>query len=579
MPRSLIVLCLLCVASCGGPAKPTAAADDDARTIDDWIADLDRPRLTPKAAAKLAEMAEREGAERALAPLISAWKRDQSEPVILEAVVKIAAQAPGGPRWKPVLPTLRTAVSEVAASDNRSLKSALIAVEALASVRDYPVLPALIKLAKRSVPDLAPAHRLRLVVVAALGRYGKHDLSVAALVSLLKREPTHRVQVMPAAAALALAQTRSEKAIVPLLQAIVRIPNVYPQCRRALATIGKPVIPVLIDMLRGRQTDVKDLAAALELNVRCSQRMGLGTTCPQPSILEYRAAALLGDLRATSAVGALIEAAGEPPLPAYFGRSGPGQDQHVAILRALGQVGDERAAKVLWAYATDAARKPANRAVAIAGYSHLVSDAEALPVLAQIMADDTQPSELRTAAAEGYGLMVRDNAPMQPLLGALEGEEQPREGKVLIEPFKRVARAHAGAACKVDPKCYVELVAADTDELAKDLRAHVPTIDKWDKEHRQTMADATRARALLELAKLGAQARSVIDRLLALTDTANGDLRRAALDAMARVAELPCDACGERLDAIIAADREDSARTGLVVDTQIVRDYFAWAGR
>lgn len=584
MLRSLPIVCALLALSCGGPGKPSAPVSDTDRTLDDWIADLQQPRRTRRAAAQLQSMADQQGAERAIEPLLGAWERDQFEPVILEAAVEIASSAPGGPHFKPLLPALRSAVTEVTASDNRSLKSALIAVESLAGLRDYPALPALIKIANRSVPDLAPAHRLRLVVVAALGRYGKHDHSVAALIKLLKIEPTHRVQVMPAAAALALAQTHSEKAVVPLLKALVRIPKIYPQCRRALATLGKTAIPALIAMLQGRQNQVKALARDLELNAGCSQQMGLGSPCSQPSILEYRAATLLGDLRAASAVDALLGAMKKPPLPAYFSRSGPGQDQHVAILRTLGQIGDARAASALWAYAQDGAKKPANRVAAIAAYANLTSDAAALPVLQELMAGANRPEELRTAAAEGYANMVRDQGALAPLLDTLRGKDEPSEtasgrDKVLIQPFERVARAHAGAACESDPACYIKLVTAETDQLAKALRTHVPTLDKWAAEHRQTMADATRERALRELAKLGAQARPVFDQLLQISDSGNRELRRAALHALTRVAELPCDACGIRLDEIIAKDREDAARTNLVVETQIIRDFFSWAGR
>ena len=556
------------------PVEP----DESTFTVDDWIARLEDPAEARRAAGKLVEISYQADAHKAIEPTLAAWRKHGQDPELFKSALRLTAESAGGPYWSRVLPTLRTAVRECNVSDSRSLDSAIHAVEALAAQRDADILPVLSDLATQSTADLVPGHRLRMASIAALGRYGDRPDVVDPLSRLLRVEPSHRVQMVPAAAALALAETRSSSAVIPLLQALIRIPAIYPACRRALIAIGRPAVPALIAMAQGKQPELDQLARDLELNVACDQAMGLGTTCPAPTLLQYRAATLLRDFYITSTVTPLLRELEKPARPSFFGRSRTGPDQHAAILQTLGHLGEPSAAAPIWQYVQQSGHKPANRAAAIAAYASLESDPAALETLARLLADPATADALRDASASGYARMVRDPAAMAPIVALVADRPAPAaDGK--LGPHGLVISAHVGATCKSDPACYTTFLGDELTPVLAELETAVIDFRSWPKPAVNAAVQVVRERALLELAKLGATAseqRDVLLERIAFTDV---KLRRAALRALVRVAKRPCESCVARLDQLIIEDGQHAERTALVVETQIVRRYFAGVAR
>lgn len=567
--------------SAAPPSFEQTSPLDAPHTRQQWIDRLETPEYAKRAAQELEKLVGERGVHDAIAPLVTAWERDEKPPELLRAAVTIARDGVGGPYWAQITPALRRAVTDVVTNDIRSLMSALTAIDALTSVRDTGSLRVFIEIAQRSVPDLSPSNRLRLATIKALGQFGEQPQAIGALVSLLKIEPSHRVQVIPAAAALALANTRSPSAVVPLLQAIVRIPAIYPQCRRALVALGKPVVPELIKLLEGNQPEVQQVASDLRLNVHCERGMGLGTSCPMPSLLQYRAATLLGDFHDSGALQPLLTALAMPPVPAFFSRRGPGPDQHQAILRGLRRLGDASAAPAVWEYARNPLIKAENRAAAIETYAALSSDESALPEMAAMLVDTSLDAKLRATVAMAYARLVRADSALAPVVDLLAGMGAPEtaKGEQYGREYQLLARASVGATCKRDPHCYARVLAQDTGALTDPLTAHIKDLQDWPDEAKEQLANAARERALLELGKLGASARTVVDTLLERTASTDPALRRGALTALTRVAALPCDTCVARLDEIITAERENVSLASLFIETQLTRDYFIWAGR
>jgi hypothetical protein len=84
---------------------------------------------------------------------------------------------------------------------------------------------------------------------------------------------------------------------------------------------------------------------------------------------------------------------------------------------------------------------------------------------------------------------------------------------------------------------------------------------------------------MLEVGKRGAQAESLTGALLDAASSESRLIRGSILLALPKIAKLPCDACTTKLDAAIAAGAGKPSLTDLVLETEVLRAYFAWAGR
>ena len=142
---------------------------------------------------------------------------------------------------------------------------------------------------------------------------------------------------------------------------------------------------------------------------------------------------------------------------------------------------------------------------------------------------------------------------------------------------QNLARARVGVHCKDDPQCYVKYVEKSADDIAKDVKAFIPDIDKWEKEEKQNLQIAAAERALLELAKMGPKAAGTLDQLLKLLPSKERIVRQGALMALVHASPKPCTRCVEVLDMVIAEQENQSTLNALTQDARVWRYYFKWA--
>lgn len=629
--RALLVA-LVAVALGGCPADPY-----DPNT---WIEKLDNPAELDQAITELQRLKD----PVAVKPLAEAWEKQNRPQKILRVVIELAERTDnGGPHWEHALPVLRTAVDEFDVNDQRSIDTAVMAADALGNAKDKESVPILIRAINKSMPNISPGQRVRLAAISAIGKIGNDPRAVDALLAVLKKNPADQPPQLFAAAALALAEARSESAIVPLLEAMFKIPPIFPQVRRALVATGKPAIDALIQVFQGKQSEVNAIAKENKFNIDCKKGMGAETSCVAPSNLEYKSALLLGDFYDKKPVAMLVQGLKSPAMPSFFEGPIPGPTQHTAILDALKKIGDQSVAAEVLAYATAADTDDAVRPLAVDTYSWLTTDTSGLPALAKLIKDDDAEEQVRLAAGVAYGRLARDEKDYEPLTYMVERykkeadknqgaaqkareafekaeakfheankkfmekqddkkleeakdkaqaemddklqESSLAEGQVAgYRNFQRtfeqnIARAHAAVMCKKDPQCYMGLLDKDPAEIGKQLSKYIKDLDKWSDEEKASLKVATVERALVEISKLGEGARPVADKALEKIDSKDRVIRQGLLLVLVRGAQLPCDKCVERLNAVIKDQKDDSTLDPLTVETEVVRNYFLWAGK
>lgn len=608
---TLLAATFLAVAATGCPSDPY-----DPQT---WIDKLDDPRESKQAIVELQRLKD----PVAIKPLAKLWE-DRSRPGhVLRVIIDLASKpdAQGNQHWEDALPVLRKALEEFDVSDIDSVDNAKMAADALGEAQDKESIELLINVVKKSMPRRSPGQEVRRSSIRALGKFGNEPRAVEALIGVLEEKIEDQLPELFAAAADALGEARNPKAVLPLIKAAYRVPLVYPQARRALVAVGKPAIPELIKVLQGEHKELNALAKEHKFNINCEREIGPDSSCKAPTNLEFKAAALLGDLYAKEAVQPLLAALKKPAQPAFFINDAPGPTQHAAILDALRKINDDKATDAVRAYWQDSSTDDGLRPLAIDVYSTLATGTDALGALGKLIKDDEQEEQLRMAAGQAYARLVRDSNEFEPLLYMIERYKKEaakfdREAQKLepkLEQAKKdknqakiegiggelamaqaraagyrnyqrafeqnLVRAHTGVRCKQDPQCYGDILGESGDDIGKKLSSHIKDLDKWTVEEKLSLKLAAAERALFELAKLGAKARPQMDKLLKHVESQERIMRQGTLLAMVHVAELPCDKCVERLDEVIEAQKDDSKLAELSKDTQVVRNYFLWAGR
>ncbi|HWN68416.1 MAG TPA: HEAT repeat domain-containing protein, partial [Haliangium sp.] len=480
----------------------------------------------------------------------------------------------------------------------------------------------LIKVVNKDMPRRSPGQEVRRSAIRALGKLGNEQRAVDALIGVLDKKVEDQLPELFAAAADALGETRNPKAVIPLIEAIYKIPPVYAQGRRALVAIGKPAIPELLKIFQGDHKEINALAKDNKFNVNCDREMGPESSCKAPTTLEFKAAALLGDLYAKEAVAPLVAGLKKPAQPAFFLPNGaPGPTQHVAILDALRKINDVKAAEAVRAYWQDSNTDDTLRPFAVDVYSSLATSTDALPALGKLIKDDDQEEQIRMAAGQAYARLVRDASEFEPLLfmidrykkEAVKFDREVQKLEPKLEQAKKdknqakideagqelamaqsraagyrnyqrafeqnLARAHVGVRCKKDPQCYGAVLDETGEDIGKKLSEHIKDLDKWSTEEKAALKLAAAERALFELVKMGDKGRPMMDKILKHVESPERIMRQGTLLAMVHVAQLPCDQCIERLDEVIEAQKEDTKLSELTKDTQVARNYFLWAGR
>ena len=143
---------------------------------------------------------------------------------------------------------------------------------------------------------------------------------------------------------------------------------------------------------------------------------------------------------------------------------------------------------------------------------------------------------------------------------------------------QHLARGIVGIQCKKDPQCYTRYFAKNPKEIAENIgKEHLQGFDTWKKNHKTGLKEAAIERALLEITKLGSNAKGATSTLLEQVGSENRRIREGIFLALAAVAPRPCTKCVETMDKVIASQGENSTLASLTNETQVVRYYFSWA--
>jgi tetratricopeptide (TPR) repeat protein len=429
---------------------------DDPYDPNTWIEKLDNPSEVERAVTEL----ERFEDPKAIEPLAKTWEKYQRSTRVLRIIIKLAAQDEegegkfyeDGPYWDKARPVLEKALEELDIGDNRSIDNAALAADALGEAGDSSAVPLLIKAVNTNMPKLSRAQDVRLRSIRSLGKFGDNERAVDTLIKVLEAEPKEQRIELFAAAALALGETRSDKAIVPLLEAMFKVGPIFPQVRRAIVGIGPKAVPHLVKIFNNEHKEINDLARKNKFNVDCWPNgkgadkqaiIGLGTTCQHPTQLEFKSALLLGDLSAKSAAPVLIKGLDDVPLPSYVQKESVGPPQHDAILGALSKIqppadmgAHDRVRRFYLADDTDDSLRPK----AIDVYSFLAPDADHIGDLASRMRPDRQDCSEKDkrkcpfareefgAAMIAYGRLASSAKHLEPLDGIIAGFKRSADG-------------------------------------------------------------------------------------------------------------------------------------------------------
>jgi HEAT repeat protein len=377
----------LCLPACtGDPNDPMT-----------WAKKLGNVRDQQEALNQLARM----GVERAKValPALIALYKETKKPEHLEALVRF--KDPG------CIPLYVEALDFTEDDFDR----AIVAAGALGDLREQATeaVPALTKAVEHQLPIKSRANNVRLAGVRALAKIGDKR-AVPTLSKILTTSADEQDFLLNMKSALALAELRDPAAIPALIKGLFmtgRGANIFQECRLGLVRMGQPAIAPLVELLNEKNAEINEMARKLDFDKY------------SPGIARFKAAMLLGDLRAASAVKAL---AANLKIPAKSG-------EHKSILISLGFIGTKDAVDVLLATLKDKKTDAPTRQAAEDGI-YLSGDRRAIPILME-------------TARSGYVVVggqkasdLRANAAID--LARIAGPEQYDEFKALADKEKEV---------------------------------------------------------------------------------------------------------------------------------------------
>ncbi len=205
-------------------------------------------------------------------------------------------------------------------------------------------------LAKPSLDDSeTDGGKVRLMLAETLGAIGDKK-AVPVLIKVMEQTTEQQPVAVHRAAAKALGRIGDPSAVDALLTVTFRVPdaptttNIGVRSKQALAAIGEPAVPKVLEMLRGDHKEVQDLAAQ--------------NGVPQP-VIQQTAAGILGAMGVNSAVDDLVgfmptgdcgsadDKAAKKDDESDEEDAGSGADLRAVIANALGFIGDEKASEAL----------------------------------------------------------------------------------------------------------------------------------------------------------------------------------------------------------------------------------------
>ena len=566
----------------------TACIDDpyEAKT---WIKKLDDVRHWEEAVLRLERLKD----PTAIEALGVAWKKRNKDGKILRAIISLAELPPewNGPAWDKAVPILREALDTFDPADRESFEDARIAADALGRAKDPRAVESLLRAANLQFPKLSPKHALRTSAIKSLGNFGSDPAVIESLIKILGADDSVQPPQVNAAAANALAQTRDKQALQPLLLAAYAQPRIFGQVRNAITRLGPVAEAPLKKILNGKHVEVNAMAKEKKLQTNCDKAQGPGTDCTQPGVIDLKAAVLLGDLRAESAVSSLVAKLNDSSLkePAASVVRG-------AALDALRKISAPSSSKSLYDFMVSGSTDDKIRPGAIEVYSIVASGREALPWLEKQMKSDKLA--IKQSSTVAYARLASTSQDLIPIdaeiakreataqKAAAAAESAPPEGKDaanrkvdeaknLITAFKQFrARIQVGMKCKGDPSCYAEILEMDSDAILAMLGITGETAKELGREGSEGYRLAVLERSLLDIGKTEKQAKAAQAALLKVVDSTERIVRMGALAGMIKGSPDGCDECVTRLDEIIKAQEGRNTLAELTVETRVVRNYF-----
>jgi len=335
-----------------------------------WAKQLKDLRNQKEALDHLANM-DVERARPAVPALMDLYN-DAKRPEFLEALARY-----NDPRTKQIM------IDALDYTDD-DFDRATIAAGVLGEMKATDAVPQLIAAAEKPLPIKSRANSARIAAIRSLVKIGDKR-AVPTLMKILTTSADEQDFLLNQRAALGLAEFRDPQAIPALIKGLFmtgRGTGIFQECRLALVRMGAPAVDPVIALFQGKNAEVKAMAAQYKFDEAT------------PGIVPYKAAYLLGDLRAEKAV---------PVLVGRLTTAARGQE-HSAIVIALGQIGTPAAVDALLALVQNPKAEPALRASA-ADALYLSGDRRAVPVLLEVArsgyvtVDGQKASDLRANAA------------------------------------------------------------------------------------------------------------------------------------------------------------------------------------
>jgi HEAT repeat protein len=402
-----------------------AGDPNDPRT---WARKLSNLRDQKEAMDQLAKMSP-ERALPALPEMIALYK-ETKKPEHLEALARFHND-----QTKPLF-------IEALEFSEDDFDRAVVAAGALGDMKATDAVAPLIKAVEHQLPIKSRANTVRLAAIRALVKIGDKQ-AVPALMKILTTSADEQDFLLNQKSALGLAELRDPQAIPALLKGLFmtgRGTQVFQECRLALVRIGDPAIDPLIQLLNEKNPEIPEMSRKLDFNKT------------SPGIVPFKAAYLLGDLRAARAVPAM---AARLKIPAP-----PGSGEHKAILIGLGFIGTPEAVKVLLDVLQDKKAEATDRQAAEDGI-YLSGDKRAVPILLDtakngyVVVGGQKASDLRANAAIDLARIAGKET--YEAFKALADKEKDAQG-IFGEALDRMQVAKK---CDKDLDCYANVLLTD----------------------------------------------------------------------------------------------------------------------
>jgi HEAT repeat protein len=335
-----------------------------------WAKQLKDLRTQKEALDNLAKM-DVEKARPAVPALIELYQ-DTKRPEHLEALARYKDD-----RTKPLL------ISALDYTDD-DFDRATISAGVLGEMKATDAVDPLIKALEKPLPIKSRANNARLAALRALVKIGDKR-AVPPLMKILTTSADEQDFALNQKAALGLAELRDPQSIPALEKGLFmtgRGTQTFQECRLALVRIGQPAVEPLVQLLQEKNADVQDMATKLKFDEAT------------PGVVPHKAAIVLGDLRAKSAVPALIGR--------LHGKAKG--SEHLAELIALGYIATPDAVDAILGVLKDGKADPGERASAVDAL-YLSGDRRAVPTLLEVAksgyvtVDGQKASDLRASAA------------------------------------------------------------------------------------------------------------------------------------------------------------------------------------